>query len=162
MTRGAKLAWLLLGACALSALICLRVEPLVIHNRSPSAPIGFYVRSRAAASAGDFVTLRPPASVRAYAAQRGFGDESDRFLKRIVATPGQRVCAVGDTILIDGEPRAGRAARDSAGRPLPRWTGCVGLGAGEVFLLGAGEDSFDGRYWGVTRRDEIDGVWRPL
>jgi type IV secretory pathway protease TraF len=86
----------------------------------------------------------------------------DRFIKRVVATHGQVVCASGADISIDGAIVAYRQNRDSAGRTLPSWTGCKALSEGQVLLLGDTPDSFDGRYWGPISRDKIEGVWRPL
>jgi type IV secretory pathway protease TraF len=64
-------------------------------------------------------------------------------------------------VTINGERAAQRAARDSAGRMLPTWSGCRTL-HGEVFLLGDTPDSFDGRYWGPTPLRLVEGVWRPV
>jgi len=53
-------------------------------------------------------------------------------------------------------------ARDSASRALPTWSGCVTLDEAHVFLLGETPYSFDGRYWGPTSIDRIEGVWRKF
>jgi type IV secretory pathway protease TraF len=65
-------------------------------------------------------------------------------------------------VLVNGVAVAQRRRHDSVGRALPTWSGCRTLSETEVFLLGDSEDSFDGRYWGVVRVDQIEGVWRPL
>jgi type IV secretory pathway protease TraF len=48
------------------------------------------------------------------------------------------------------------------GRVLPTWRGCRVLHDGEFFVIGDTPDSFDSRYFGVVRADQIEGVWRPL
>ena len=40
---------------------------------------------------------------------------------------------------------------------MPAWTGCHELAAGEYFLLMDSPDSFDGRYFGLTRREDLVG-----
>jgi type IV secretory pathway protease TraF len=135
-------------------------SPLVLYNGSPSVPVGFYLRTDAR-EPGAFVTVRAAAVAPAYARLRGFDDDSDRFIKRIAAGAGARVCAEGAAVTL-GRRTLRRALRDSTQRPLPAWSGCRTLRADEVFLLGDGDDSFDSRYFGPVRLDLIDGVWRPL
>ena len=43
------------------------------------------------------------------------------------------------------------------GEPLPSWQGCTSLNEGQVFLPGDTAGSYDGRYFGVTRANEIIG-----
>jgi type IV secretory pathway protease TraF len=135
--------------------------PIIVYNPSDSVPSGFYVRAALAPRAGDLVTVAASDVAPTYAALRGFDDPTDRFLKRVAATAGQRVCAEGVTIVIDDVAVAVRAERDRQGRALPSWEGCRTLDDGEVFLLGDTEDSFDGRYWGPTPIDLVQAVWRP-
>lgn len=149
-----------IGACA--TLAAAQGQPLLIYNPSNSVPAGFYVRASREPERGHFVTVAAFAVAPAYAAARDYADPTDHFLKRIAATAGQRVCAEGNTVTIDGATVVARLQHDSAGRALPGWDGCRTLADGEVFLLGDTEDSFDGRYWGPTSTTLIAGVWRPL
>jgi type IV secretory pathway protease TraF len=151
----------LLVAAGLAFLCAGGADPFVLYNGSPSAPVGFYLRTDAAPRPGAFVTVRAAAVAPAYARLRGFDDESDRFIKRIAAGAGARVCAHEDRVIV-GSDTLRRVARDSAQRLLPAWSGCRTLAAGEVFLLGDTDDSFDSRYFGPVRLDLIDGVWRPV
>ena len=161
MTLLTRIALVLIAAM-MSALVSFRAPALIVHNRSPSTPTGFYVRVDRTPVVGDYVTVPVPALARAYAASRDFGDESDRFLKRVAAGEGQTVCAIDDTVTIDGRTPLRRVERDGVGHPLPTWEGCRELARDEVFLIGDTDQSFDGRYWGVTARRDIDGVWRHL
>ena len=151
---------LLVLVCA--ALMTAHAQPVVIYNPSSSVPSGFYLRSGEPPRRGDFVTVTAVEVAPEYAVLRGYADRSDRFLKRIAATEGQLVCAEDETISIDGSHAATRIDRDAAGRMLPAWRGCRRLGAGELFLLGDTDDSFDGRYWGPITINLIDGVWTPI
>lgn len=162
MTQRARLM-LAAGASALALLLVavVRGKDWVLYNDSPSVPVGFYLRSNAEPGVGAFVTVRARDVASAYAAQRGFTDDGDRFIKRIAAGEGEEVCARGDAVTVGGRTTA-RAVRDSAGRALPRWEGCHILHRREFFLLGDTSDSFDSRYFGIVQSDQIEGVWRPL
>ena len=138
------------------------VRDQALYNHSPSLPRGLYLRTHAAPTRGAFVTVRAVDVAPAYAALRDFAGPHDRFIKRVVAGSGDIVCADGDTITINARTVAHRAARDHAGRSLPRWTGCARLSDKEIFLMGDTADSFDGRYWGPITLAMIEGVWRPL
>ena len=147
---------------ASAALMTAHAQPIVIYNPSQSVPSGFYLRSSESPGRGDFVTVAAFEVAPEYAALRGYADRSDRFLKRVAATEGQLVCAEGETILIDGAQAATRIKRDAEGRTLPAWRGCRRLVAGELFLLGDTDDSFDSRYWGPVTMNLIQGVWTPI
>ena len=143
-----------------------RPRPLLLWNASPSSPPGLYrVTSTGTPRRGDMVVAWAPRRARALAAARGYLPADVPLLKPVAALAGDRVCAVGKRILVNGRPAAVRRPRDPAGRPMPSWSGCRVLGAGELFLLSAGVPlAFDGRYFGVTRRAEAIGraklLWR--
>lgn len=149
------------GALALLAAGELRRGDVVLFNATPSVPTGFYVRSDAAVREGAFVTVRAADVAGDYAAVRRFTDTGDRFIKRVAAREGVRVCAEGERVQVGAETLT-RAMHDSAGRALPTWEGCRVLHEGEVFLLGETADSFDSRYFGIVREDAIEGVWKRL
>lgn len=137
------------------------LPPLLLYNPSPSVPVGFYVRAAGQPELGDFVTVPALRAAPLYAHERNFTDRTDRFIKRVAATSGQFVCVQGDSVSA-GARVVHRLSHDSAGRQLPAWLGCRTLASDEVFLLGDADDSFDGRYWGPTRLEDIDGPWRPV
>jgi conjugative transfer signal peptidase TraF len=153
----------LFGAAVLFAVwIALeRVPDFIVYNGTASMPVGFYLRSDDPITLGAIVTVDVHDVAGAYALERGAGSDF-RFLKRIAATDGNIVCADGDQITVDGDVRAIRSARDSNGRELPSWSGCVELGQGQYLVLGDSADSFDGRYFGIVRASNIEGVWRPI
>ena len=99
-----------------------------------------------------------PAEARA----RRFTDDGDRFIKRIAGVAGDEVCAEGGTLRIKDGLVVRRKSRDATGRDVKTWSGCKVLAANEVLLLGDTDDSFDGRYWGPTERQTIEGVWVQL
>lgn len=158
-----------LGLCALAVATGVAVLPtrpqygdVVLYNHSPSMPIGFYARTDGPPARGVVVTVRAIDAAPAEARRRHFDRPGDRFLKRVAAIAGDRVCAEGQVVAINGRTAARRQDRDTRGHVLPHWEGCRVLGADELLLLGDAADSFDGRYWGVISTHLIEGVWRPL
>ncbi|MBY0566047.1 MAG: S26 family signal peptidase [Hyphomonadaceae bacterium] len=89
------------GALATAALAAPR--DLVLYNHSPSVPEGFYVRTNAPAAVGAFVTVRARDVAPEQAASRGFDDASDRFIKRVAAAAGARVCGDGQRVVVSGD-----------------------------------------------------------
>ena len=152
---------LCVGAIALVAAGELHRGDVVLFNATPSVPRGFYARTDAPVLEGALVTVRAGDVAGDYAAVRQFTDDGNRFIKRVAARVGVRVCAEGESVTV-GEVAYARQRRDSLGRALPTWEGCHVLHDGEVFLMGDTPDSFDSRYFGVVREDAIEGVWRPL
>ncbi len=124
-------------------------------------PQGFYTRTRSSVARGSIVTVRSRDVAASYASERRFIDANDRFLKRVAAHGGDLVCARDDFVSVNHTIIARRRTLDHRGRPLPTWSGCRRL-EGEVLLIGDGSDSFDGRYWGPTGLQQVEGVWRRL
>jgi type IV secretory pathway protease TraF len=153
--------WLLTAVTAVAALALASVvqRDLILFNHSPSIPAGLYIRTDRAVAPGAIVTVRARDVARGEAERRGFADDRDRFIKRVAAGAGQRVCGDGEHLSVDGVVVARR--HEQARMPLA-WNGCRVLADDEVLLLGESPDSFDGRYWGVATVDLIEGVWRKL
>jgi type IV secretory pathway protease TraF len=112
------------------------------------------------------VIVRLPAAARALAAARRYLPAQVPAVKRIVAMAGDRVCARGAALLVEGRVAARRLAADARGRPLPWWRGCRTLRPDEIFLLMQDSaTSFDGRYFGVSHRADVVGkaalLWSP-
>lgn len=142
----------------LAASIPWKPPTFLVWNSSASAPIGLYrLRSGALVRRGDMVVAWTPEPSRALAARRHYLPANVPLVKRVAAIAGDRVCATGRAVLINGRRVALRHDHDPAGRPMPAWSGCVRLGHGDYFLLMQSPLSFDGRYFGLTRRNQILG-----
>jgi conjugative transfer signal peptidase TraF len=139
-------------------------RPLLVWNRSASSPLGIYqVTGPEDLRAGDWAVAWAPHAARSLAGERGYLPANVPLVKQVGAAGGDVVCAVGETIFVNGEPAALRQNRDPAGRALPAWTGCETLADGDIFLLTPGQaQAFDGRYFGVTRAQEVVGEARLL
>jgi len=97
------------------------------------------------------------------AAARGYVPSGVPLVKQVAAIEGDRVCAVGETLFVNGKIAAFRQAHDRNGRGLPWWTGCRVLGPGELLLLmPASALSFDGRYFGVSQESDVIGRARLI
>jgi conjugative transfer signal peptidase TraF len=139
-------------------------RPALLWNASASSPIGLYaVTSPIHLRVGDTVAAWPPPKAQRLAAERRYLPASVPLVKRVAAISGDRVCALGRTVLINGRPMVVRQRRDLSGRRLPWWSGCAVLRAGDLFLLSPhARNAFDGRYFGLTRSNQLIGKARLL
>jgi conjugative transfer signal peptidase TraF len=139
-------------------------RPSFVWNATASSPIGLYAVSGAdELEREDMVVAWPPTSARSLAAERGYLPVNVPLVKRVAAVAGDRICAVGEAVFVNGRLEAHRRDADSVGRALPSWTGCTDLQEGQFLLLMPGSAaSFDGRYFGVTERRDLVGEARLL
>ena len=145
-------------AAPLAASTLWKAPVLLVWNASASAPIGLYrVHGGGPIGRGDMVVAWTPQPARSLAARRHYLPANVPLVKRVAAAAGDRVCAWVGGISINGRPAATRWKSDAAGRPMPWWSGCRTLAAGEYFLLMDSPLSFDGRYFGVTRSSDVIG-----
>lgn len=159
MKRAVVLGWAGLALAALAISPVTARAPRLIWNASGSLPIGLYrLEPTRAAAAGDLVAYRPtPEWSRAFAA-RGYLPGGVPLLKPVAATAPSVVCREGLRIVLDGRTVAMALERDRAGRPLPRWRGCIALGPEAVFLLAPNvPDALDSRYFGPVDRRNLLG-----
>lgn len=148
---------------ALVASMIWEPRPLLVWNASASAPIGLYAVTRPNdVRTGEMVIAWTPEPARSLAAERRYLPSNVPLVKRVGAARGDRVCAIGEAIWVNGRHVAARREVDGSGRPMPWWTGCRDLALGEYFLLMDSPASFDGRYFGVTQRDDLVGRAVPL
>ena len=138
--------------------------PRLVWNASASAPIGLYrIRPGARVRVGDMVIARLPFAMRLLAARRRYLPLGVPLVKRVVAVTGARVCAFGSFVSVNGHHVVRRRVADRVGRPLPAWSGCRTLRAGETFLaMTRAKDSFDGRYFGPTAAKDVIGKAVPV
>jgi len=162
--RQAILAAVATGITLVSAPAALNIAPRVVWNASASAPLGLYwVAAKADVKRRDLALAELPEPMRVLADERGYLPLGVPLIKHVAALPGDHICTIGRAILIGGSIAARRLKRDFKGRIMPAWDGCRLLSADEIFLLNADvPDSFDGRYFGPTRLDQVIGRLIPL
>ena len=154
------------GAAAVAtgciALTFITPRPILIWNASASAPLGLYHRQFGTAEIGDWVLIRPPSEAAQLAASRSYFPQHIGLVKRVAAQESDRVCRTGQAVWVNGRHAATALIRDSRGRALPAWSGCVALKPGEIFVLNAPPASFDSRYFGPVSRDHVIERIAPL
>ena len=133
-------------------------HPRLLWNASPSVPVGLYWIASAAPTTGELAVIRLPEPLRTLAAARGYLPEAALLIKPVTAGMGDLVCRRDATVTINGEVVAHARTADAFGRPLPGWTGCTSLAAGQVLVMSAAPDSFDGRYFGPIDRRHVVGT----
>lgn len=147
-----------IGTACLAATIALPPRPRFVWNASASAPLGLYVvTAPERIRFGDMVIAWLPETARRLGAERRYIPFNVPLVKRVVAVPGDRICASGPALTVNHRTIAQRLATDAHGRPMPWWTGCVTLRNGAMLLLMDNPASFDGRYFGPTQADGIIG-----
>jgi conjugative transfer signal peptidase TraF len=151
-------------ATALIATLLWRPSPMLVWNASASSPIGLYrVEPVEGVRPGDLVIAWPPERARGLGAERHYRPRNVPLVKSVAAAAGDRVCAIGEAIFVNGRLAALRRPVDPSGRPMPWWTGCEEVRGADLFLLTPSvPEAFDGRYFGVTRSDLIVGRARLL
>lgn len=128
-----------------------------VINVSPSIPVGLYkkVRLDGTFKIGDTVIVDIPKDIREYMTKRGYiTDDIDYLIKRIGATSKDKVEMIDNKLYINKRLVRMIPLKDSMGRqliPAKR----VQPNDNEVFLLGDTNNSFDGRYYGVTNKKYI-------
>lgn len=156
----------LAGTVAAAALLsaALPVSRVLVWNTTASVPTGLYhLRGMASLHAGERVAIDPPPHLRRFLAARGYLPTGVPLLKEIAALPGDTVCRSGPFITINGVPTGEARSRDSRGRVLPEWQGCLIIAADEIFVMNRrAPDSFDGRYFGPLPRAQLIGRASPV
>lgn len=132
-------------------------KPLLIWNYTASAPLGLYQVLDRNWTKGDWVAVKPEPRVAAMLVQFGVLKPGRLLIKRVMAVRGDEVCRDGSVVSINGRWAASAKTQTSRGMRLPNWGGCRRLLQSEVFLLGAADASFDGRYFGVNQSAGIVG-----
>ena len=142
-------------AALLGLLISSAITPLYILNFSHSVPVGLYRLKERSLQRGDFAVIQLGEPWRDLAWSRGYLLSKAWLIKPVAALAGDRVCRSGRAITINGRISAIAQLTDERGRLLPKWDGCKSLAQDEMFLLSGVDDSFDGRYFGVTSRSAL-------
>lgn len=85
-------------------------------------------------------------------------------IKRVVALSGDIVCESKSEMTINGKFFGPIYSTDRENRPLPHWlNGCRTVPDGRVFIGSNYVDqSFDSRYFGPIRQDQLVGVLIPI
>lgn len=130
----------------------------LIWNRTTSAPVGLYWRSDGPLELYGWAVVSARSEAAAWTSENGFTGADWPLVKRIAGLPGDEICRENETILINKSVIAEAILHAPDGLKLPRWQGCHVLQDGEVFLLNDHPRSLDGRYFGIMKKKDLDGV----
>lgn len=134
----------------------------LIWNRTGSAPQGLYWLSDEPFTLGRWVVVSARSDDAQWAEDHEFVGQDWPLLKQISGLPGDEICRTDTRILINGRIAGEARLRDSSGRDLPSWEGCVVLRQDQLFLMNAHPDSLDGRYFGPVETSDLDGAARLI
>jgi type IV secretory pathway protease TraF len=158
---------IMLMACGLVLIMSsayFKPDARLIWNRSASAPEGLYWRNDHLPKRGSWVIVSPKAPPAIWAETHSLTGNDWPLVKRVAAISGDTVCREGHVITINDRVNATALAQTSAGENLPEWAGCHVLNNDRVFLLNEHPASLDGRYFGPTKLDHLQGtvslIWR--
>jgi len=153
--------FLIVAAVAALGLVVIPKPKLLLYNRTPSLPVGWYVYAGQTPRRGDLVAFNLPITAHAYAMARGESTDV-RLLKRVLAVGSDRVSTLHGLLRINGRLIGTIPAVDSAGRMLPHWQADRVLTADELFVGTTAPHSFDSRFFGPIHVADVQGVYRPL
>ena len=158
--RSKQAALLIVSALAIAMLgvSMTTSNPRLVWNFTPSIPIGLYAIEDRDWRRKDRVALKPSGRLLELLRSSGVLKDGRLLMKRVAADAGDEVCREDQQVTINGVA----AAQARTDQDLPFWSGCVVLQMGDVFLLGDADNSFDGRYFGVTLTSDIVGPVQPI
>lgn len=85
-----------------------------------------------------------------------------RAIKRIACAGGEELDTVGHDFYCDGREIAVAKDLSLKGEELPRFHYSGKIPVDAVFVMGQHRDSFDSRYFGFVRQEEVKAVAYPL
>ncbi|MDK1494275.1 S26 family signal peptidase [Sinorhizobium sp. 7-81] len=164
MTRFAWCSATYVSALFTAGLIFFHPQMKLIWNASASAPIGLYrIEPVDQLNVTDLAVVWPPHELAVFLDQRGYLPKGVPLLKRVLAIAGTKVCRTGKAIIAYDMVYGEALERDSRGRPLPVWQGCITIKKSQAFFMNWDvPDSLDGRYFGALPLSTVIGRAVPL
>ncbi|MBX4952709.1 S26 family signal peptidase [Rhizobium binae] len=162
-----RFAWVIatyVSALFTTGLVFFHPQKKFIWNASASAPIGLYrIEPVEQLDVTDLAVVMPSDALASFLEQRGYLPKGVPLLKRVLAVSGTEVCrhdkAISAYDIVYGEA----LDRDSRGRPLPVWEGCITIEKGQAFFMNWDvPESLDGRYFGALPLSSVVGRAVPL
>lgn len=164
MTRFAWLMATYVSALFATGLIFFDPPKRLIWNASASVPIGLYrIEPIDQLDVTDLAVVMPPDDLVGFLDQRGYLPKGVPLIKRVLALSGTKVCRDGNQISAYDMVYGQALDRDSRGRPLPVWQGCITVSKDQAFFMNWDvPDSLDGRYFGALPLATVIGRAVPL
>jgi conjugative transfer signal peptidase TraF len=164
MTRFAWIIATYVSALFTTGLIFFPPQKKLIWNASASAPIGLYrVVPTDHIDVTDLAVVMPPSDIASFLDERGYLPTGVPLLKRVLALSGTKVCRNGKAISAYDMVYGEALERDSRGRLLPAWQGCITLRKDQAFFMNWDvPDSLDSRYFGALPLSTVIGRAVPV
>lgn len=126
----------------------------IFLNITPSVKIGIYItrkyENQIPLKKGNYVIFHKPKKATK---NREFYQD---FLKEIVGTYGDNVEIIDNKVYINSEFKGDIFEKDSYGNSIRTLkAGKLELKKDEYFVMGTNPKSYDSRYWGAIKQDEI-------
>lgn len=142
-------------------------------NTTESIPVGLYWTTSAPITKGSYVMFCPPQGpVFDTAKRRGYIGAGfcvggyGYMMKRVLAAKDDRLTVSDEGVFVNGAqlPHSVPLDADEANRPMPRYrVDTLRLARDELLLMSDVCDaSFDGRYFGPVKREQIKWAIRPI
>ena len=158
-----KKSWVfvaIIPALGLGIVSAFQTPTPLLWNQTESAPKGLYWLTKNEITINSWAVVSADASSTKWISANRYLASGWPMIKRVRGRAGDRVCRQGLEIFINNEVAASALDVDSMGQKLPDWQGCLTLNEDEIFLLNDHPRSLDGRYFGPTRQEDLDGSAR--
>lgn len=137
----------------------------IMFQITPSLPKGIYrIDAPSHIDTGMLCVFSIPLNVHGMMRSRGWLPKNLRFylMKPVVAKHGDIIEVSDKGLFVNGRYLGPVKHHDSQGLSLPHSYGKCILKAGEFFVASTYPNSFDSRYFGKIRKDDIRWVAHPL
>ena len=138
-------------------------KKLFIYNYTNSLPHGIYMFYPGLISKGDLIAFKPIGSIKNLIHERKYLRYDAYLMKYIVGVTGDSVCTKNGFFYVDGTNYGVIRLTDNEGKQLPRYYFCGRLKEGYIVTGKNGKgDSFDSRYYGPIKKENIVGKIVPV
>ncbi len=90
------------------------------------------------------------------------GGAAHRAIKKIACAGGEDLSTRGDTCYCDGREVAVAKTRSLTGEKLPRFFYSGKIPEDRIFVVGQHRDSYDSRYFGFIKKEDVKALAYPL
>lgn len=131
----------------------------ITYTKSSSMPQGWYLVVPAKnLQRNDIVVFLPPKNTRDFLSQQHWGPKNNLLLKYVMGLPGNLACKYNHYLWINQQKIAPLLVFYAPHKKLPQNNFCRQLTNDEYLLLSTKiTRSFDGRYFGPVKRENIMG-----
>lgn len=133
-------------AMAVAALAVVALKGNLYANTGISTDKHLFWRSPGPLAAHDFVTFTLDHPLLPHPAQ---------VVKEVRCVPGQHLRVTDTEAYCDGKYLGPKKPYTLDGRPMPKWQYDGIIPEGQFFLMNPHKDSFDSRYYGLRKREEL-------